>query len=753
MRQPVPRTLPVSVAACATTLLLAAGGARGTEAPSFLNDVLPLFTRFGCNSGACHGKLAGQNGFRLSLRGYAPELDYDALTREFSGRRVNAVAPGESLLLRKPLGLAPHAGGKLFETGSRPHRILLAWLRAGAPGPRSDDPAVAGLDVSPASSSLRPGENVSLTARARYTDGTVRDVTWLCRFDSGDESVAAVDADGRVTVLRHGETSVRASFDGRVGVVLVTAPYERQVDPARLATRNNFVDDHVFAKLAALHVEPSDLSSDAEFLRRVYLDAVGVLPTPEEARQFLADDRPDKRARLVDALLERPEFVDHWALFLGDLLQNRREREHDVRGPKGVRAFHQWLREQLIANRPWDGLARDVLTAKGTTTASPPVGYFVVTVGEHTQPEHSEVVASVAQAFLGTRIGCARCHNHPLERYTQDDYYHFAAYFSRLRFDRHDPSLGVTTLRVNVAADGKPRTDPVGVIQPRTGRFLKPQPLDRSPADVRPDEDPRLQFAARVTDPKNELFSGAMVNRVWKHYLGVGLVEPVDDLRSSNPPSNPGLWAALNREFVGHRFDLRHLMRVILNSRTYQLSSATRPGNAADGRFYSHYYARRLPAEVLLDALCRATGVPEQFDGYPAGIRVGQMPDTGLKTYFLPLFGKSERVTACACERNGEVTMPQLLHLQNGQTVVYKIGDGRGRLNRLLRDKAVTDDAVTDELYLATLSRPAPDELKARVRRELAGNFRRGEEFRSREEVFRDLFWALLNSKEFAFNH
>ena len=748
-----------AVLVCPLASAFGVGFARAGDAaaahtpPSFLNDVMPLFTRHGCNQGACHGKGSGQNGFRLSLRGYAPELDYVYLTREFSGRRIDRTVPEESSLLRKALGLAPHAGGRLFSASSRSYKVLLEWLQAGAPGPRSDDPTVSGIEVLPATRSLRPGEKLELAVRARYSDGSTRDVTWLSRFDSNDAGTASVDANGLVQVLLHGETAIRAAFQGQVAVMIVTSPYDHVVDAARYSRRNNFIDDFVFAKLAALHIEPSELASDAEFLRRVYLDTIGILPTPAEAKVFLADERLDKRSKLIDALLDRPEFVDYRALLLGDLLQNRRERDHDVRGPKGVRVFHQWLREQVMANRPWDELARDVLTVKGTTTANPAVGYFVVTVGENSQPERSEVVGSVAQAFLGTRIGCAQCHNHPLERYTQDDYYHFAAYFARLRLDRHDPTEKPTTLVVNTNPDGKPRTDPVGVVQPRTGEFLKPQPLDRSATDVKSGDDPRVALAAWITDPKNANFSGAMVNRIWKQFFGVGLVEPVDDLRASNPPSNPELWRELNREFVGHRFDVKHLIRTILNSRTYQLSSATRPANAADARFYSHYYARRLSAEVLLDALCQSTDVPEQFDGYALGIRVGQMPETGLKTYFLPLFGKSDRVTACACERNGEVTMPQLLHLQNGQTVIYKINDGRGRLNKLLRDKQWHDDAIVDELYLATLSRPAPGQIKDQIAKELVDNLRKGEEFRSREEVFRDLFWALLNSKEFSFNH
>jgi hypothetical protein len=739
--------------ACGIALLVTVSPARAGDAPSFLNDVMPLFTRLGCNQGACHGKGAGQNGFRLSLRGYAPELDYDYLTRELSARRVNVLLPEDSLLLRKSLGQMPHAGGRVIAPGSRAHKVLLDWIRAGAPGPRQADPAVVAIEVLPGNRILRSGDELQLSVRARYSDGASREVTWLSLFDSNDAGTASVDKDGRVRMQRPGETAIRAAFQGQVGVVIVTAPFEHPVDPARLSQRNNFIDDLVFAKLAALRIEPSDLSSDAEFQRRAYLDTIGLLPTPAEAREFLADGRPDKRAKLIDALLDRPEFVDHWTLYFDNLLQNRRERDNDVRGPKGVRAFHYWLREQVAANRPWNELARDVLTASGSTATNPAVGYFVVTVGQSAKPEQSSVVASVAQAFLGTRVGCCQCHNHPLERYTQDDFYHFAAYFSRLRLDRPDPAVKPASLLVNVHADGKLNIDPIGVTQPRTGQFLRPQSLDRVEVDIQPGEDPRVRLVEWMTDPTNGHFSGAMVNRIWKHYLGVGLVEPVDDLRASNPPTSPELWSALNTEFVSHRFDLKHLMRCILKSRTYQLTSATRPGNVADTRFYSHYYARRLPGEVLLEALCQATGVPEQFDGYPVGIRVEQMPETNLKTYFLPLFGKSDRVTACACEQNVEVTMPQLLHLQNGQTVVYKMNDGRGRLNKVLRDKTWTDDAVIDELYLATLSQPAPEAIKVRMRMELINNSRKGEEFRSREEVFRDLFWALLNSKEFAFNH
>jgi hypothetical protein len=726
------------------SLLVVVPALSAQNPPSFVHDVEPLLTRLGCNQGACHGKGAGQNGFRLSLRGYAPELDHLWLTRECDGRRIDPAAPEESLLLRKPLGKAPHEGGKLLREGSREHQVLLDWLRAGAPGPLKGEPEVRRLEVVPGSRVLRPGQELQLTVKAEYTDGRSRDVTWLARFDSNDAGVAAVDASGKVTVRRHGETAVRAAFLGQVAVAVVTAPYERPVNPDAFRARNNFIDGHVFAKLAALKVEPSGPSGDAEFLRRAFLDAIGTLPTPEEVRAFLADGRPDKRARLIDGLLGRPEFVDSWALQLGDLLQNRKERDHDVRGPEGVRAFHDWLRKQVAANRPWDALARDVITAAGKSSDCPPVGYFIVTVGEHGEADRSEVVASAAQAFLGTRIGCAQCHNHPLERYTQDDYYHFAAFFSRVKLERQEPKKGPTVLRVS-APDPNQNKNPVGVVQPRTGQFLEPRPLDRSATPVRPGEDPRVKLAGWMTDPKNESFSGAMVNRLWRHFMGVGLVEPVDDLRASNPPSNPALWQALNKEFVAHQFDIRHLMRLIMNSRAYQLTSATRPGNAQDGRFYSHYYARRLPAEVLLDALGQGTGVPDAFPGYPAGVRALQVPDPALPSYFLTLFGRSERVTACACERNGEVTMPQLLHLRNGDSVVQKINAGKGRLAALLKAKK-DDTQVAEELFLATLSRPPSAAEAAAVKGALADGG-------PRDEVFRDLLWALLNSKEFTFNH
>lgn len=724
--------------------LLVIAPALRAESPSYLTEVVPVLTKAGCNQGSCHGKGAGQNGFKLSLRGYDPAADHRSITREADGRRIDPAQPDRSLLLTKATGRVPHEGGAVIRPTSREYQTLLAWLQAGAPGPDAKEATVMKLEVTPVDKVLKPGEVVPLTATATFADGSRRDVTWLTKFDSNDAAVATVSADGKVTAKRNGATAVRAAFLTEVAVATLAVPFDKPVDEAKFAGGNNAIDTHVFAKLKELRIEPSGLSSDAEFLRRVYLDTIGTLPTPAEVRSFLADPSADKRAKVIDALLERPEFIDYWTLFLSDLFQNRKERDHDVRGVKGVRQFHAWIREQVAANRKWDEIARDVLTATGDTTANPQVGYYVVTVWEHREVEKSEAAESVAQAFLGTRIGCARCHNHPLERYTQDDFYHFSAFFTRIKIDRKESKAGPTKLTVS-HHDPNQNKNPVVVRQPRTGQMLPPQPLDRTAAGVKPGDDPRVKLAAWVTDPANEQFSGAMVNRVWKHFLGVGLVEPVDDLRATNPPSNLPLWAELNRQFVASKFDLKHLMRLILTSRTYQLTSATTPANAGDGRFHSHYYARRLPAEVLLDALTAATGVGEKFDGYPAGVRAIQIPDPGSHSAFLKMFGSSERVTACACERSGDVTLPQLLSLQNGDRLLAKLKDATGTLAKLLKDQ--TDDAkLIEELFLRTLCRlPTADETSA-VRKALASGD-------PRDEVFRDLFWALLNAKEFAFTH
>jgi hypothetical protein len=769
-------------------------GAAVAAAPSFRNEIVPVLTRFGCNQGGCHGKEAGQNGFKLSLRGFAPEQDYERLIVESFGRRMNHASPELSLVLAKASGRIPHRGGELFPKDSRAYELLVKWIQAGTPNVRADEPSLTSLEILGGGRKMASGQEQQLLVRGTFSDGLMRDVTWLAKYYSNDSTVLGVTDTGKVKAKREGASTVRAHFLDKVAVTAFTIPHRRAVDAALYEKRNNVLDGPVFEKLAELRIPPSAGCTDEEFLRRAFLDATGTLPSALEAAAFLDDKAPGKRAKLVDGLFERPEFVDYWAQILGDLLQNRKERDHDVRGSKGVRNFHQWLREQMAANRPWNELARDVLTATGDTSSSPQIGYFVVTVGENREAPKSDLVSSVAQSFLGTRILCCKCHNHPDEKYTQDDYYHFAAFFSAVNLDRQKPDKAPTGLSVmtpgeqdqrkrhsdlekqlktiEISLSGKSedeqkkiqkqiddkrkemegcrkradeiRRAPVQVTQPRTSKPLGPQPLDRTLLDLPPGEDPRKALADWMTAPGNDYFSGAMVNRLWKHYFGVGIVDPVDDLRSSNPPTNAALWKALNQEFVSSGFNLRHVMKLILNSRAYQLSAATLPENETDRRFYSHAYAKRMSAEVLLDAISQVTGVPDAFPGYPVGIRATQLPDPGIESHFLKLFGQSDRVTACACERNGDVTLPQLLHLQNGASVVDKIKSADGRLVKLIKD--VPDNAgLVETLFLTALARrPREPELKT-VMRMFEGS--------DRAEVIRDLFWALMNSKEFVFNH
>jgi len=734
---------PTSWIALIAMLIVNGAGYGAETTPSFLHEIMPLLTRHGCNQGSCHGKGNGQNGFRLSLRGYAPELDHAWLTREFLARRIDTADPGESLLVRKAMGEVTHEGGRLFSRNTKSHEVMVQWLKAGMPGPLKNEAKLTGLKITPATMPLAKDQKQQLKVLAEFSDSKTVDVTWLAKFAVADASQLSVDANGLVTALRPGETSVQVFFEDQVAIATFTTPYKNPIPIASFPKVINPVDDAVFKKLSGLGIPASPSCTDEVFLRRLFLDTAGILPSPSEVTAFLADKSTNKRAIMIDKVLDRPEFVDFWTLQLADIFQNRKERDHDVRGTKGVRAFHSWLHDQVRTNKPWDVLCSEILTSTGTTSENPSVGYFIVTVGEQSEAHRSEVVASMAQSFLGTRIGCAQCHNHPLEKYTQDDFYRFSGFFSRLRLDRKDPKDGVTTLFANLKDDEKKR--PLGVTQPRTGEFLNPRPIDRAPVETNKETDPRQALAKWMIDPANESFHGALVNRVWKHFMGMGLVEPVDDLRSSNPPSNKELWAYLKSEFIKNKCDTKHLIRLVLNSQTYQLESGTVPGNETDTRFYSHYYPKRLGAEVILDAVSFSTGIPENFPGYPEGIRAVQVPDPSIRSYFLSVFGRSERITACACERSEEVSLPQLLHLQNGQWMAEKMGNPKGKLKTLISDKR-TDNEKISEMFLTTLSRLPTEKETAALEKELAKST-------SKEEFYQDAFWALLNTVEFSFNH
>ncbi len=492
------RTFAGTLTLLAMTLI--AADAPPAEVPSFVNDVVPVLTRLGCNSGNCHGKLAGQNGFKLSLRGYAPEQDHIAITRDARGRRIAKSRPAASLLLAKPLMKVPHKGGKRLAVNSLEYRTLLAWIAAGAPGPTGQEPAVTKIVVTPEARTYRPEESQALRVEATYDDGKTRDVTRLALFNSNEEGLARVDEQGNVKALRPGATAVMASFQGAVAVHVVTTPYDQPIDPEVYAARVNVIDEHVMERLRQMRLEPSPPCDDATFLRRVSLDLTGALPEPDEVAAFLADPAPDKRAKRVDQLLNSPAYVDYWSMTWGELFQNRVERDHDERGTKGVRGFALWIREQVRNNRPWDAMVRDVLTATGPVNREPAGGYFLV----NRTPE--DLAEAASHAFLGTRIQCAKCHNHPLERFTQDDYYGMAAFFTRVKLDGPSPDDGQAIengLPGRRGRGAKTDREKVGIVQPRTGQFLAPTTLDRNPARAPRGRGPPRR-AGRVDDREGQ---------------------------------------------------------------------------------------------------------------------------------------------------------------------------------------------------------------------------------------------------------
>jgi hypothetical protein len=715
--------------------------ARAPFTRSFRNHVLPLLTRAGCNSGACHGALAGKGGLKLSLRGYDPRADHFVLTRQALGRRVDRSDPARSLMLLKPTLAVPHGGGQKLAPDGPDYRLLADWVAAGAPGPRDDDPRITRLEVLPAAAVLRPKDTLQILVRAWYSDGHSEDVTRWAKFNSSEDLVAAVNADGRVTVAGHGEAAVTVWYSNHVAAGRVTSPLPAAVDPRAFAdaARHNFIDDLVLNKLADLHLPPSPPCTDAEFIRRAFLDAAGVLPTPAEVRTFLADDAPDKRARLIDALLERPEFVDYWAYKWSDLLLITTRRLPQP----AVWSFYQFVRQSVAGNKPWDRFARDVLTAEGGTLDNGAANYFAL------HKDVTDLTESTSVTFLGMSITCCRCHNHPLEKWTQDQYWSMANLFARVSLKNGDRP-GEVLVQSQPAGD---------VPHPRRGVAMAPAPLDARPLPPDSPADRRRYLADWLTAPVNPYFARALANRVWRNFMGRGLVEAEDDLRQTNPPTNPELLAALARDFTDHRYDVKHLIRTVMNSAAYQRSSRPLPQSAADDRFYSHYLVRRLPAEVILDAYSQVTGVPTPFtqlnsggkdglsgyDGYPLGTRALQLPDALVASPFLDAFGRPERAQTCSCERQQDSSVGQALHLNNGKTLNDKIRAKDSRIEAWLKEKVGDEEAVR-RLYLLALSREptAPEVQKFRAL--LA------ESTGSRRENLEDLFWAVLTSKEFLFN-
>jgi hypothetical protein len=720
----LPRCLPFLLCA-----LSAPGAIPAERVTSFRNDVQPVLTKAGCNSGPCHGAAAGQNGFRLSLRGYDDEGDFRALTRHALGRRIVPEDPGRSLLLMKPSGAVPHKGGQRFAVDSPEYRTLADWIADGTPGPRAEDPRIVRVEIEPPAMVLRPGDTRPLTVRAHFSDGSERDVTRWAKFTDANAAVTQVSETGLVKVTGFGAGAITAWFLSKIAIARVTVPYTNRVEAAVFAQapKRNFIDDLVLEQLAALNLPPSSRCTDAEFLRRAFLDTIGVLPTVEETRAFQADAAEDKRDRWIEALLERPEFVDYWAYHWSDLLLVNSEKLK----PAALASYSAWIRNQVAANTPWDRLVRQIVTARGSNLENGAANFF----GLHDDP--TDMAETTSQAFLGMSIGCARCHNHPMEKWTNDEYFGFANLFARVR-TKAGSAEGEKIIFTASAGD---------VNQPRTGRPQPPRPLDSSPISPDDPADRRATLAAWLTSRDNPYFSRAIVNRVWANFLGVGLVEKVDDLRLTNPASNEKLLRALADYLADHQFNLKALMRVILQSETYQRSSTTQPENQSDDRFYSRYYPRRLMAEVLLDAYSQVTGVPTPFPNYPEGWRALQLPDSRVKSYFLEAFGRPDRAKTCACERTAEPSMTQVLHIANGDTLNQKLGAKTGRLPARLAAK-IPDEALVEEAYLAALSRTPT----AREREKILAAFADASTA-ERRSVLEDVYWALLSSREFLFNH
>jgi hypothetical protein len=712
---------------------------------SFTNDVIPLLTKAGCNSGACHGALAGKGGLKLSLRGYDPDADHFVLTRQALGRRIDRQEPSRSLMLLKPTTAVRHGGGLRIDVDSDDYRLLADWIASGAPGPRPGEPHIERLEVFPPEAVLKPKDRLQVIVRARYSDGHTQDVTHGAKFNSTEELVATVDPEGHVRVAGHGEAAITVWYSNLVAVARVASPLPNAVDPRIFAEspRSNHIDDLVLKKLQALHIPPSPACTDAQFIRRAYLDAAGILPTLEEVRKFVADSAKDKRARLIDELLKRPEFVDYWTYKWSDLLLVSTRKLPQ----QAVWAFHQYVRQSVADNKPWDRFAREIVTASGSDLDNGAAGYFVI------HKDISDLTEATSLTFLGMSITCCRCHNHPLEKWTQDQYWGLANLFSRVALKNGDRGGEVIV-----------QSEPFGdVPHLRRGIPMPPAPLDAKPLPLDGTADRRAYFADWLTSPENPYFARALVNRVWRNFLGRGLVEAEDDLRQTNPPTNAELFDALVKDFVGHKYDVRHLVRTVMNSATYQRSAQPVSGNEADDRFYSHYLIRRLPAEVILDAYAQVTGVPTPFkevaigttggtagtNAYPPGTRALQLPDTLVVSHFLDSFGRPERGQACSCERQQDSSVGQALHLNNGQTLNDKLRARNSRVEQWLNEKVGDEDAVKRLYVMALCREPTVEELKKFTA--LMADAQRDKET-MRRQVLEDLFWAVLTGREFLFN-
>ncbi|WP_232101341.1 DUF1549 and DUF1553 domain-containing protein [Gimesia panareensis] len=705
---------------------------------SFVKDVVPVLNKGGCSLGGCHASQFGKGGFKLSLFGFAPEQDYPAIARDDRQRRVSILQPKESLILQKAsMGMA-HGGGRRFAKDSYEYHILETWIAEAVTEIDDKEPKVVGMQLTPMSRRYKKGDIQQLRVIAEYSDGSKQDVTALAQYDSLIENIATVTPRGKIEIKGPGQTAIMVRFMGQAKISTVISPYKDKVNLADFKP-NNFIDEQIKQRYAELGLEPSPLCSDEVFIRRAFMDCIGTLPTPEKVKAFLASKDPNKRSYLIDELLgltgdpERDVYVEawsaNWGMKWGDLLRINRNKI----GDGGMWAFSNWVRQSLRENKPVNEFVSEIITAQGSIYKNGPANYFKIA----SKPE--DLAEATSQIFLGVRLQCAKCHHHPFEVYSQKDYYSLAAFFTRVgnKASVEFGALGQDTI-IKVKNSGSIR-------HPRTRKTMEPTPLMGEPVESSEFRDLRRPLARWITSPENELFSKNIVNRFWSYYMGTGFVEPIDDMRETNPASNPELLNALSDHFVKSGYDLKELMRVIMNSRAYQLASEPLPENVAKTRFYTHYNVKRLSAEVMLDALDDITGSQERFRGVPEGTRAIELPDPNYNSYFLDTLGRPKRVITCECERTSQPNLAQVLQVANGQLINTKLAAKTGRIEKLIKAKAADHDVFT-EMYLAAFSRYPTKEELAKCDQIVKAS-------KDKREGYQDVLWAISNSREFLFNH
>lgn len=715
--------------------------AQAAETPrtlNFANDIMPILTKGGCNGGGCHGKASGQNGFKLSLLGFEPQEDYEHIVKEARGRRVFPAAPEQSLLLTKGAAQLPHGGGKKLDPKSEEYADLVRWIREGMPYGKDTDPKMARITVEPSILTMPLKGSTQLKVTAHYSDGSTRDVTKRALYESNEKAMAETTETGGVKLFDlPGDVAVMIRYQGKVTTFRATVPLGAPVET--LPPVSNYIDDLVFAKLKTIGIPPSGLCDDGTFIRRATLDITGRLPTAEEMKDFLASTEAGKRAQLVDRLLDSPEYAEYFANKWSSLLRNQRTQPTYARGSY---LFWSWIRDSIADNKPFDQFAREIVAASGSLDQHPPVAWYRQVKEAKTQME------DVAQLFLGTRMQCAQCHHHPFEKWSQQDYYGFAAFFANV-------SRKVSSTKDEEAVFNKRGTAQMTNI--RTKQPVMPTSLGSEAMKLRPEQDPRLALADWMGRKDNPFFAHTLANRYWKHFFNRGLVEPEDDMRETNPPVNPELLSAMAAEFVKSGYDLKSLVRSITTSTTYQLSATPNQYNAKDRQNFSRYYPKRLNAEVLYDAVNRLLDVESTFAGQAPGTRAVALPDNSYNqtNYFLTVFGRPDSSSACECERTQEASLAQSLHLLNASDIQTQLTRKDGRAEVLAKDTRPEEDKITDLYHIALSREPNAEEVKlalGHVTKKTTGK-KEPEAAAAKKEAFEDILWALLNTKEFLFNH